>query len=160
LDIEAANKSSAADDSRKTRLLRHRLPAYIRPHSRVSADVTAFQPCRPDLAVFGVCVMPNAHQRAFGRSVQNVFQAIERSLDGEDVLTLLGSNDKLRGGANGSCDEAVGFDAFHGFAGRLEFGSALEGDAGSDRDFGDAVLPLDVLEQAFAAEPSYWRTLA
>ena len=64
-----------------------------------------------------------------------------------------GSNDKLRGerdpGVNGICDKAVGFDAFHGFAGRLEFGFALEGDAGSDRDFGDAVLPLDVLEQAF-----------
>jgi hypothetical protein len=43
----------------------------------------------------------------------------------------------------------VGFDAFHGFAGRLEFGVALEGDAGSDGDFGDVVLPLDLLEQAF-----------
>jgi hypothetical protein len=64
-----------------------------------------------------------------------------------------GSNDKLRGerdpGVNGICDDAVGFDAFHGFAGRLEFGFALEGDAGSDRDFGDVILPLDVLEQAF-----------
>jgi hypothetical protein len=63
------------------------------------------------------------------------------------------SNDKLRGerdpGVNGICDEALGFDAFHGFAGRLEFGFALEGDEGSDRDFGDLVLPLDVLEQAF-----------
>ncbi len=43
----------------------------------------------------------------------------------------------------------MGFDAFHGFAGRLGFGVALEGDAGSDGDFGDVVLPLDVLEQAF-----------
>jgi hypothetical protein len=64
-----------------------------------------------------------------------------------------GSNDKLRGerdpGVNGICDEAVGFDAFHGFAGRLEFGFSLEGDAGSDRGFGDVILPLDVLEQAF-----------
>ena len=64
-----------------------------------------------------------------------------------------GSNDKFRDesdlGVNGICDEAVGFDAFHGFAGRLEFGFAVQGDAGSDRDFGDVVLPLDVLEQAF-----------
>jgi hypothetical protein len=50
---------------------------------------------------------------------------------------------------NGICDEALGFDAFHGFAGRLESGFALEGDTGSDRDFGDVVLPLDALEQAF-----------
>ena len=71
----------------------------------------------------------------------------------EDVLSLVGSDDKFRGerdpGVNGICDEAVGFDAFHGFAGRLEFGVALEGDAGSDGDFGDVVLPLDLLEQAF-----------
>jgi hypothetical protein len=64
-----------------------------------------------------------------------------------------GSNDKFRGerepGVNGICDEAVGFDAFHGFAGRLEFGFALEGDARSHPDFGDVVPPLDVLEQAF-----------
>src|SRR6202040_2149280 len=40
-------------------------------------------------------------------------------------------------------------DAFHGFAGRIEFGFALEGDAGSDRGFGSVVLPLDALEQAF-----------
>ena len=30
-------------------------------------------------------------------------------------------------GVDGICDEAMGFDAFHGFAGRLEFGFALEG---------------------------------
>src|SRR6267378_2963492 len=64
-----------------------------------------------------------------------------------------GSNDKLRRerdpGVNGICDEAVRFDAFHAFAGKLEFGLALQGDAGSDRDFGDVVLPLDVVEQTF-----------
>src|SRR6202035_1506962 len=64
-----------------------------------------------------------------------------------------GSNDKLRderdSGVNGICDEAVGFDAFHGCAGRLEFGFAVEGDAGADRDSGDMILPLYVLEQAF-----------
>ncbi len=43
----------------------------------------------------------------------------------------------------------MGFDAFHAFAGRLEFGLALESDAGSNRDFGEVVLPLDVLGQAF-----------
>src|SRR5216684_3508557 len=78
--------------------------------------------------------MPNAHRRAFGRSVQIVFQTIERSLDAEDVLTLVGSNDELRGerypGLNGICDEALGFDAFHGFAGRLEFGFAFVSDRG------------------------------
>ena len=46
-----------------------------------------------------------------------------------------GSNDKLWSepdpSANGVCDEAVSFDAFHGFLGRLEFGVALEGYAGS-----------------------------
>jgi len=43
-----------------------------------------------------------------------------------------GSNDELRGerypGLNGICDEALGFDAFHGFAGRLEFGFAFVSD--------------------------------
>ena len=42
-----------------------------------------------------------------------------------------GSNDELRGerypGLNGIC-EALGFDAFHGFAGRLEFGFAFVSD--------------------------------
>lgn len=42
----------------------------------------------------------------------------------------------------------MGFDAFHGVASRLEFGVTFQGDAGADRDFGDVVLPLDVLEQA------------
>ena len=45
-----------------------------------------------------------------------------------------GSNDELRGerypGLNGICDEALGFDAFHGFAGRLEFGFAFVSDRG------------------------------
>src|SRR6266481_8117983 len=45
-----------------------------------------------------------------------------------------GSNDGLRGerypGLNGICDEALGFDAFHGFAGRLEFGFAFVSDRG------------------------------
>src|SRR5712664_2209454 len=79
-------------------------------------------------------------------SAQIVFQTKTFSL-------WWGSKDKLWDerdpSVNGICDEAVGFDAFHGFAGRLEFGVALEGDAGSDGDFGDVVLPLDVLEQAF-----------
>src|SRR5258708_27361826 len=64
-----------------------------------------------------------------------------------------GSNDKLRGerdpSVNGISDEAVGFDAFHGFAGRLEFGVALEGDGGWDRNFDDVILSLNVLEQTF-----------
>ena len=68
---------------------------------------------RPGLVVFGVYVMPNAHRRAFGRSVQIVFQTIERSLDGEDVLAWWESNDELRGerypGLNGIC-EALGFE--------------------------------------------------
>jgi hypothetical protein len=46
--------------------------------------------------------------------------------------------------------KAVGFDAFHGFAGRLEFGFALEGNARPDCDCGDVILPLDVLKQAFS----------
>src|SRR5260221_5158437 len=83
------------------------------------------------------------HRGNFG---SNLFQTTTFSL-------WWGSNDKLWGerdpSVNGIWDEAVGFDAFHGFAGRLEFGFALEGDAGSDRDFGDVVLPLNVLEQAF-----------
>ena len=70
-----------------------------------------------------------------------------------DLSFWRGSNDKLRGerdlGVNGICDEAVGFDTFHRFASRLEFGFALECDVGSDLDFGDVVLSLDVLEQAF-----------
>jgi Rieske Fe-S protein len=45
-----------------------------------------------------------------------------------------GSNDELRGERylclNGICDEALGFDAFHGFAGRLEFGFAFVSDRG------------------------------
>jgi len=49
----------------------------------------------------------------------------------------------------GICDEAVGFDAFHGFAGRLELSVTLEGGAGSDRNFDDVILPLNVLEQTF-----------
>ena len=65
--------------------------AHIRPHSRVSADVSALQPCRPGLMVFGV------RQRAFGRSAQIVFQTIERSLDGEDVLTLVGEQRQTPG---------------------------------------------------------------
>jgi hypothetical protein len=64
-----------------------------------------------------------------------------------------GSNDKLWGehdpGVDGICDEAMGFDAFHGFAGRLEFGFALERDTRADRDFGDVILPLNVLKQTF-----------
>jgi MFS family permease len=50
---------------------------------------------------------------------------------------------------NGICDEAVGFDAFHILAGKLEFGLAFQGDAGTDRDLSDVVLALDVVEQAF-----------
>ena len=52
----------------------------------------------------------------------------------------------------------MGFDAFHGFAGRLEFTFALESDAGSDRDFGDVVLssiqtPLLVAPDDVPAHP-------
>src|SRR5258708_8515852 len=83
------------------------------------------------------------HRGNFG---SNLFQTTTFSL-------WWGSNDKLWGerdpSVNGICDEAVGFDAFHGFAGRLEFGVALEGDAGSDRNFDDVILPLNVLEQTF-----------
>jgi hypothetical protein len=43
----------------------------------------------------------------------------------------------------------VGFDAFHIFAGKLEFGLAFQGDAGADRDLSEVVLALDVVEQAF-----------
>jgi hypothetical protein len=97
--------------------------------------------------------MPNVRQRASARSAQIVFQTIKRSLDGRTFSLSWGRNDKRRGerdpSANGICDEAVGFDAFHGFASKLKFGFVLEGDVGSDRDFGDLVLPLDVLEQAF-----------
>jgi hypothetical protein len=53
--------------------------------------MSAFQPCRPGLVVFGV------RQRAFGRSAQIVFQTIERSLDGEDVLTLVGEQRQTPG---------------------------------------------------------------
>ena len=60
------------------------------------------------------------------------------------------SKDKLRGernsGVDGVCDEAMSFDAVHGFAGRLEFDSAPEHDPGSDRDFSEAIFPLDVLK--------------
>src|SRR5207253_8915928 len=69
------------------------------------------------------------------------------------ALTWQASNEELGSerdpGLDGICDEAVGFDAFHGFASRPELGFALEGDAGSDRDFGDLVFSLDVLERAF-----------
>lgn len=53
------------------------------------------------------------------------------------TFSLGGSNGELWGerdpSVNGICDEAVGFDAFHGFAGGLEFGVALESDAGVGR---------------------------
>ena len=43
----------------------------------------------------------------------------------------------------------MSFDAFHDFAGRLEFGFALEGDTRADRDFGDVIFPLNILKQTF-----------
>jgi len=63
------------------------------------------------------------------------------------------SKDKLRGernsGVDGVCDEAMSFDAVHGFAGRLEFDSAPEHDPGSDRDFSEAIFP-----STFSSRPS------
>src|SRR6266852_4049213 len=111
------------------------------------------QPCRPGLVVFGVCDAQCAPTCFTGDRFKSFSRRLNVLLMGRTFSLWWGSNDKLRGerdpGVNGICDEAVGFDAFHGFAGRLEFGFALEGDAGSDRGFGDVVLPLDVLEQAF-----------
>src|ERR1700722_3606811 len=80
-------------------------------------------------------------------------RATRRSSAPSPSSTLAGSNDKLWGehdpGVDGICDEAMGFDAFHGFAGRLKFGFALEGDTRADRDLGDVIFPLNILKQTF-----------
>src|SRR5712692_6211228 len=104
-------------------------------------------------SVSRVCRCPIRTNVLSGDRFKSFSRRLSVLLMGRRTFSLWwGSNDKLRGerdpGVNGICDEAVGFDAFHGFAGRLEFGFSLEGDAGSDRGFGDVVLPLDVLEQA------------
>jgi len=89
-----------------------------------------------------------------GDRFKSFFRRLSVLLMGRTFSLWWGSDDKLRGerdpGVNRICDEAVGFDAFHDFTGRLEFGLTLESDAGSDRDFGDVILLLDVLEQALS----------
>jgi len=91
-------------------------------------------------------VVPRRDSCTAAISAQIVFQT-------ETFSLWWGSNDKLWGerdpSVKGICDEAVGFDAFHGFAGRLELSVTLEGGAGSDRNFDDVILPLNVLEQTF-----------
>src|SRR5216684_5391252 len=109
-------------------------------------------------SVSRVCRCPIRTNVLSGDRFKSFSRRLSVLLMGRRTFSLWwGSNDKLRGerdpGVNGICDEAVGFDAFHGFAGRLEFGFSLEGDAGSDRGFGDVILPLDVLEQADSGHP-------
>src|SRR5258706_13284306 len=100
-----------------------------------------------------VCRCPMRINALSGDRFKSFSRRLSVLLMGRTFSLWWGGNDKLRGerdpGVNGICDEAVGFDAFHGFASRLEFGFSLEGDAGSDRGFGNVVLPLDALEQAF-----------
>src|SRR5216684_3559911 len=113
-------------------------------------------------SVSRVCRCPIRTNVLSGDRFKSFSRRLSVLLMGRRTFSLWwGSNDKLRGerdpGVNGICDEAVGFDAFHGFAGRLEFGFSLEGDAGSDRGFGDVVLPLDVLEEALADEQLFGR---
>src|ERR1700730_15546032 len=104
-------------------------------------------------SVWRVCRFPMRINALSGDRFKSFSRRLSVLLMGRTFSLWWGGNDKLRGerdpGVNGICDEAVGFDAFHGFASRLEFGFSLEGDAGSDRGFGNVVLPLDALAQAF-----------
>ena len=90
----------------------------------VGADQTKQQPMSAS----------NARQRAspdrlksFSRRLSVLSMGERSHFGGERRETLGGERDP---GVNGICDEALGFDAFHGFAGRLESGFALEGERG------------------------------
>ena len=75
-----------------------------------------------------------------------------RATDDIRFSTRRGSNDKLRDKRDlrfyGIRDEALCFDVFHDFAGKLELGFAFEAYERLNRDFRDAVLAFDVFEQA------------
>ena len=64
-----------------------------------------------------------------------------------------GANDKIRSERDlrldGVGDKALGFDAFHDFAGAFELSLVFEADAGPNRDLRDLVLAFNVLKQTF-----------
>src|SRR6266849_5014174 len=85
-------------------------------------------------SVWRVCRCPMRTNVLSGDRFKSFFRRLSVLLMGRTFSLWWGSNAKLRGerdpGVNGICDEAVGFDAFHGFAGRLEFGFAFISDRG------------------------------
>src|SRR5262245_23373459 len=71
-------------------------------------------------------------------------QEVSRGRGGNDKI---GSERDLR--LDGVGDKALGFDAFHDFAGAFELGLVFEADAGPNRDLRDLVLAFNVLKQTF-----------